>query len=274
MGELINLNPVTITEPQIPAAIARDAETAAAIAAHAALTNPHPIYLTQDEGDGRYRQITPLTDADIPPAIARDAEVASAIANHALHPVTRRADFGSSLSNLSGFYEGLNSLNAPTQIGGTNNWIHLIECRHSNPSNNFALQLASSFFDQSLYFRSLGNSGTTAWNKVAFSSEIASHEDNFHGSRVKLTVFTGVIAAVGSETIIGFGTIDFSKIVGINCYFKESMGSQGVRFVSMADSNWFGGLSPRALFGAARIPAVTASQLVGLPINMLVWHRE
>jgi len=32
MGELINLNSVTITEPQIPAAIARDAEVASAIA--------------------------------------------------------------------------------------------------------------------------------------------------------------------------------------------------------------------------------------------------
>jgi len=52
------------------------------------------------------------------------------------------------------------------------------------------------------------------------------------------------------------------------------MGSQGVRFVSMADSNWFGGLSPRALWGVIRISAVTAPQLVGLPVNMLVWHRE
>lgn len=42
MGELINLNPLTITESQIPAAIARDTETAAAIAAHKAEADPHP----------------------------------------------------------------------------------------------------------------------------------------------------------------------------------------------------------------------------------------
>lgn len=53
MGTLTNLN--GITEPQIPAAIARDAEVAAAIAAHTAAADPHPVYLTQTEGNERYR---------------------------------------------------------------------------------------------------------------------------------------------------------------------------------------------------------------------------
>ena len=139
MGELINLNPLTITDTNIPAAIARDTETVAAIAAHnneswphaewwkqmfpflwntflprdrtgqnptyftqaevsnaidthASAVDPHPAYLTQVEGDGRYRQsATALVDADIPAAIARDAEVSSAINSHASavdpHPV-------------------------------------------------------------------------------------------------------------------------------------------------------------------------------------------
>jgi len=72
-----------ITEPQVPQAIARDTEIAAAIAAHKAETDPHPIYLTQAEGDGRYRQSsTALTDADIPAAIARDTETTAAITAH------------------------------------------------------------------------------------------------------------------------------------------------------------------------------------------------
>ena len=84
------INP--ITEPQIPQAIARDTETAAAINAHATATDPHPIYLTQTEGDGRYRQTAAaLTDSDIPAAIARDAEVTAAINAHATatdpHPI-------------------------------------------------------------------------------------------------------------------------------------------------------------------------------------------
>jgi hypothetical protein len=45
-----------LTDADIPGAITRDAETTAAVAAHAAATDPHPVYLTQAEGDGRYRQ--------------------------------------------------------------------------------------------------------------------------------------------------------------------------------------------------------------------------
>lgn len=43
-----------LTDTDIPAAIARDAEVAAAVAAHAAAIDPHPVYLTQTEGDVRY----------------------------------------------------------------------------------------------------------------------------------------------------------------------------------------------------------------------------
>ncbi|WP_293134642.1 hypothetical protein [Microcoleus sp. bin38.metabat.b11b12b14.051] len=88
---LLNLSG-QIPEPSIPPEIARDAETATAIANHEAKADPHPVYLTQAEGDGRYRQSTvALTDADIPALIARDAETAAAIANHEAkadpHPV-------------------------------------------------------------------------------------------------------------------------------------------------------------------------------------------
>ncbi len=55
MGELTNLNsPKAIADADIPAEIARDSETAAAVAAHAAAIDPHPIYLTQAEGDASY----------------------------------------------------------------------------------------------------------------------------------------------------------------------------------------------------------------------------
>lgn len=43
-----------ITEPQVPSAIARDAEVTVAINSHAAAADPHPVYLTQAEGDARY----------------------------------------------------------------------------------------------------------------------------------------------------------------------------------------------------------------------------
>jgi hypothetical protein len=47
-----------IAESDIPAAIARDTEVSAAIVAHEAAPDPHPQYLTQSEGDARYRELT------------------------------------------------------------------------------------------------------------------------------------------------------------------------------------------------------------------------
>jgi hypothetical protein len=50
VGELIDLNPrKTITDADIPSAIARDTETEAAIAWHIAAVDPHSQYLTQSE---------------------------------------------------------------------------------------------------------------------------------------------------------------------------------------------------------------------------------
>jgi hypothetical protein len=58
-------------------------EPLGAVAAHVAAADPHPGYLTQTEGDSRYRQsATALTDGDIPAGIARDSEVAAAIGAH------------------------------------------------------------------------------------------------------------------------------------------------------------------------------------------------
>lgn len=51
---LKNLNP--LSEAEIPGSIARDVEITAAIGAHSAATDPHPAYLSQTEGDARYRQ--------------------------------------------------------------------------------------------------------------------------------------------------------------------------------------------------------------------------
>jgi hypothetical protein len=58
-------------------------EPLGAVAAHVAAADPHSQYLTQAEGDGRYRQsATALSDSDIPAGIARDSEVAAAIGAH------------------------------------------------------------------------------------------------------------------------------------------------------------------------------------------------
>jgi len=44
-----------ISESQIPQPIARDSEVIEVLKAHEAAANPHPIYLSEAEGDARYR---------------------------------------------------------------------------------------------------------------------------------------------------------------------------------------------------------------------------
>lgn len=53
-----------ILDADLPSSIARDSEVTAAIAAHAAASDPHPTYLTQTEGDARYRQLSANTPID------------------------------------------------------------------------------------------------------------------------------------------------------------------------------------------------------------------
>jgi hypothetical protein len=52
------LGSYALADGDIPASIARDSEVSAAITAHEGAGNPHPVYLTQTEGDARYRELT------------------------------------------------------------------------------------------------------------------------------------------------------------------------------------------------------------------------
>lgn len=67
----------------------------------------------------------------------------------------------------SGFFQTISPTNFP--IGATS-WWHLIDSRHDNPTNNYALQIAGGFFDQELWFRKTNGSPTTAWNRILTSN--------------------------------------------------------------------------------------------------------
>lgn len=64
---------------------------------------------------------------------------------------------------LSGFFQTSNPINYPT---GAGSWWHLLDIRHSNLDNNYAMQFAGSFFDQNLYFRKTNNNASQAWSLV------------------------------------------------------------------------------------------------------------
>jgi hypothetical protein len=63
----------------------------------------------------------------------------------------------------SGFFETYTPVNYPT---GASNWWHLLDIRHTNPDNNYAMQFAGSFFDQDLYFRKINNNSSQSWSKI------------------------------------------------------------------------------------------------------------
>jgi len=69
---------------------------------------------------------------------------------------------------VSGFFETANPLNYPA---GASSWWHLLDIRHSNTVNNFAMQFAGSFFNQDLYFRKTNNNAGQSWRKVVMESD-------------------------------------------------------------------------------------------------------
>jgi len=64
---------------------------------------------------------------------------------------------------VSGFFETYNPVNYPA---GASSWWHLLDVRHSNTVNNYAMQFAGSFFNQELYFRKTNNNAGQNWSRI------------------------------------------------------------------------------------------------------------
>ncbi|AYN00622.1 hypothetical protein [Chryseobacterium sp. 3008163] len=63
----------------------------------------------------------------------------------------------------SGFHQTSSPINYPA---GASSWWHLLDVRHSNVNNNYAMQVAGSFYDQDLWYRKTSNDATQAWRKI------------------------------------------------------------------------------------------------------------
>ena len=73
----------------------------------------------------------------------------------------------------SGFYQSYES-----ESGGNapwSSWMHLINCQHSNTSNNYALQIAASFYDNNTFkIRVTNDNVNNAWQNIIHSGNIGS----------------------------------------------------------------------------------------------------
>ena len=68
----------------------------------------------------------------------------------------------------SGFFQANSPVNFPV---GATGWWHLLDVRHSEPYNNYAMQLAGGFFDQNLYFRKTNNNPSQSWSKILLETD-------------------------------------------------------------------------------------------------------
>jgi hypothetical protein len=79
---------------------------------------------------------------------------------------TETLDNAGAMGGRSGYFETSNPSNFPV---GASSWWHLISARHSNTGNNYAMQIAGSFFDQRIYFRKTSDNATQAWREFVTS---------------------------------------------------------------------------------------------------------
>lgn len=84
---------------------------------------------------------------------------------------TETRDNAGQIATQSGFFETSNPVNFPT---GASSWWHLLDVRHSNNANNYAMQISGSFFDQELWFRKTNNNGAQAWSRLLSTSNLNS----------------------------------------------------------------------------------------------------
>ncbi len=86
--------------------------------------------------------------------------------------------YGNTDGVLSGFYETSSASAGEGYPTGSSGWWHLIDSRHSNSGNNYAMQIAGSFYDQRLWFRKTNGSGTTGWTELITTGNVGSYGDN------------------------------------------------------------------------------------------------
>jgi hypothetical protein len=113
----------------------------------------------------------------------------------------------------SGFFE----TSAPTNYpAGASSWWHLIDTRHSNNTNNYALQISGSFFDQKLFFRKTNNNAAEPWTEILSSANnpvSVSLNTDYTVNTAAFTTVTGMsvtFVATKSTALVQFSSSGFA----------------------------------------------------------------
>ena len=113
---------------------------------------------------------------------------------------TETRDDAGSQGGRSGFYETSVPAPAANWYTGASSWQHLMETRHSNTGNNYAMQIAGGFFDQDFWVRKTNNSATTAWSKMLTTANIGTSAiQNQYASAQTASFWVNGNAQIGSS---------------------------------------------------------------------------
>jgi len=82
----------------------------------------------------------------------------------------------------SGFYETSSGTTAEGWPITNNSYQHMIACTHSNDANYYSMQLAASFFNNELFYRSTNGNGSTGWVTMLASNNYNSYAPTLTGS--------------------------------------------------------------------------------------------
>jgi len=123
----------------------------------------------------------------------------------------------------SGFFE--TSVPAPgaNWYAGASSWQHLIDVRHSNSANNYAMQIAGSFFDQDFYVRKTNNNAAQAWSRLLTSAAGGGGTTNYLARWISAGSL-GIGATFDNGTNVSIGTTAVDQKLNIG-------GNGGIGFV-------------------------------------------
>lgn len=149
-----------------------------------------------------------------------------------------RPDAG--LQGNAGARSGFFQTNSPSPSShwppGASSWWHLLDIRHSNDANNYAMQFAGSFYNQDLWFRKTAGSPTQSWSRVISSNDInmtgilndfsgfpsGSYGFSTSGGSVLLSV-SGTGYNPGGDGLIGVDIyVDGTRRGRARCYTNEA----------------------------------------------------
>ena len=139
----------------------------------------------------------------------------------------------------SGFFDTGSASPDRNYPPGSSGWWHLLDVRHMNPNNNFAMQFAGALHDQRLWFRKTADNPATAWRRIPTTDDLGVTLDGRVGIGAGLT---GTAAAPRAHLDIAqvprtgthptsvpalYVTGEFGAASG-GVEFRHSNGSQGV----------------------------------------------